>query len=161
MPDDFTRKIVACLGERILLCEVKDGDALEAAGMKLQCFDILSTKEKQFGFRAILPDHQVLTCLGDEPYNETNRNYVEGADWLLCEAFCLYEDRERFKPYEKHHSTALDAGRLAAQLNVKHLLLYHTEDKTLETRKMKYTEEAGKHFKGSIFVPDDLELIEL
>lgn len=58
-----------------------------------------------------------------------------GADWLLCEAFCLYDDRERFKPYEKHHSTALDAGRLASKLNVKNLLLYHTEDKTLATRK--------------------------
>lgn len=155
------KKIVAFLEERILLCEVRDGDSFEAAGMRLQCFDILSTKEKQFGFRAILPDNQILTCLGDEPYNESNHNYVEGADWLLCEAFCLYEDREYFKPYEKHHSTALDAGRLASQLNVKHLLLYHTEDKTLNTRKVKYTEEAGKHFKGSIFVPDDLELIEL
>lgn len=87
--------------------------------------------------------------------------YVEGADWLLCEAFCLYEDRERFKPYEKHHSTALDAGRLAAQLGVKNLLLYHTEDKTLATRKERYTAEAALQFNGKVYVPEDLEEILL
>ena len=52
---------------------------------------------------------------------------------FLCEAFCLYEDREVFQPYKKHHSTALDAGRLAAELGVKNLVLYHTEDRNLDT----------------------------
>lgn len=69
--------------------------------MKLECFDIQSTKEKQFGFRAELPgtsednvsedkaasdkaaseNHAkplVLACLGDEPYNELNLRYIEG-----------------------------------------------------------------------------------
>lgn len=52
----------------------------------------------------------VLSCLGDEPYKEVTRPYVEGCDWLLSEAFCLDRDKEIFHPYEKHHSTALDAG---------------------------------------------------
>ena len=102
-----------------------------------------------------------MVCLGDEPYNDQNRTYVEGADWLLCEAFCLYKDRERFKPYEKHHSTALDAGRLAQQLAVKNILLYHTEDKTLDTRKKNYTEETAQEFSGTVYVPEDLEKILL
>ena len=155
------KKIVARLGEDILLCEVENGGKFQAIGLEVECFDIASTKEKQFGFRTTLPDGQSLVCLGDEPYNECNRHYVEGADWLLCEAFCLYEDRERFKPYEKHHSTALDAGRLAAQLGVKNLLLYHTEDKTLSTRKSRYTAEAASQFGGTVYVPDDLEEIQL
>ena len=147
--------------------------------MKLECFDIQSTKEKQFGFRAELPavsednaasdnasedNHAkplVLACLGDEPYNEQNRCYIEGADWMMCEAFCLYADRDTFKPYEKCHSTALDAGKLAEELGVKNLILYHTEEKTLATRKENYTREAAENFKGRIFVPDDLEVIEL
>ena len=118
-------------------------------------------KEKQYGFRALLPNGKSLVCLGDEPYNEQVRSYTEGVDWLLCEAFCLYKDRERFKPYEKHHSTALDAGRLAQQLGIKRLLLYHTEDKTLATRKESYTEEASREFSGLVYVPDDLEKILL
>ena len=60
-----------------------------------------------------------------------------------------------------HHSTAQDAGRLAQQLGVKNLLLYHTEDKTLETRKKSYTEEASREFSGMVYVPDDLEKILL
>ena len=48
-------KIVARLGVGIHLCEVKDGEGFEACGLKLKAFDIFSTKEKQFGFRAYLP----------------------------------------------------------------------------------------------------------
>lgn len=154
-------KIVARLGKGIELHTVTDGMCFEAGGFSLQCFDIASTKEKQYGFRTTLPDGKKLVCLGDEPYNELNHDYVAGADWLLCEAFCLYNDRERFKPYEKHHSTALDAGRLASSLDVKNLLLYHTEDKTLATRKERYTAEARQEFSGNVYVPDDLEKIML
>ena len=102
-----------------------------------------------------------MNCLGDEPYSPLCREYVEGADWLLSEAFCLYEDRERFQPYEKNHSTVLDAARLAEELKVKNLILYHTEDKTLESRRERYTAEAESVFHGRVFVPDDLEWIEL
>lgn len=154
-------KIVTCMQQRVKFHEVKSGDSFDAAGLHVQCFDILSTKEKQYGFRAELPNGKTLVCLGDEPYNETTRPYVEHAEWLLCEAFCLYADREKFKPYEKHHSTALDAGKLAAQLDVKNLLLYHTEDQTLSTRKQRYGEEAGQFFSGQVYVPDDLERIVL
>lgn len=153
------KKIVNYLGHGIELCEVKDGGTFETEKLRLQCFDIGSTKEKQYGFRTTLPNGQTLVCLGDEPYNEKNRHYVEGTDWLLCEAFCLYKDRDIFKPYEKHHSTALDAGKLAEQLRVKNVLLYHTEDKTLDTRKVTYTEEAAREFSGVVYVPDDLERI--
>ena len=50
-----------------------------------------------------------LTCCGDEPYNDSERMYAQKSRWLLHEAFCLYEDADRFKPYEKHHSTVKDA----------------------------------------------------
>ena len=79
----------------------------------------------------------------------------------MSEAFCMYEDRKRFKPYEKHHSTVLDASRLAEDLGVRNLILYHTEDRTLDSRKEKYTTEAMTVFKGCIYVPNDLEIIVL
>ena len=41
---------------------------------------IESTKDKQFGFKAILPNEKKLVCLGDEPYNEVNREYVENCN---------------------------------------------------------------------------------
>lgn len=154
-------KDLSFLGKFVFFREVKDKDFFRIGNVNFQCFDIQSKKEKQFGFCAHLPDNIRLVCLGDEPYNENNRNYVEDADWLLCEAFCLYKDRHVFKPYEKHHSTALEAGLLAEKLNVKNLLLYHTEDKNLSTRKKNYMEEASLNFKGKVFVPDDLEEINI
>lgn len=171
----LAKKQLAKVAERVVFHELKDGDAFEVGDIHMQCFDIHSTKEKQFGFRAELPvasesktsddssvsGKLVLACLGDEPYNEQNRKYVEHADWMMCEAFCLYADRDTFKPYEKCHSTALDAGKLAAELDIKNLVLYHTEEKTLATRKQAYTQEAAENFKGRIVVPDDLEVIEL
>lgn len=152
-------KLQAFIGSSILFHELEDRDRFRAAGIDLQCFDIRSAKEKQFGFCAWLPGGIRLACLGDEPFNAANRPCVEGADWLLCEAFCLYRDREIFKPYEKHHSTALEAGELAASLRVRNLLLYHTEDRHLSTRREDYTEEAARNFHGRIVVPDDLEVI--
>jgi len=155
------KKLTAKMADRILLHELTDGDTFNVGDIRLQCFDIHSTKEKQFGFKAWLPDGQCLVCLGDEPYNEANHSYAVGADWLMSEAFCLYADWDRFKPYEKHHSTALDAARLAQQLGARNLILYHTEDQTLTTRKQKYTEEAQHVYQGPVFVPDDLEVIHL
>ena len=163
----LAKKQLAKVAERVVFHQLEDGDCFEVGDMKLECFDIQSTKEKQFGFRAELPSSDesdkplVLACLGDEPYNEQNRRYIVGADWMMCESFCLYADRDTFKPYEKCHSTALDAGKLAEELGVKNLILYHTEEKTLANRKENYTREAAENFKGRIFVPDDLEVIEL
>ena len=163
----LAKKQLAKVAERVVFHQLEDGDCFEVRDMKLECFDIQSAKEKQFGFRAELPSSDesgkplVLACLGDEPYNELNRRYIVGADWMMCEAFCLYADRDTFKPYEKCHSTALDAGKLAEELGVKNLILYHTEEKTLANRKENYTREAAENFKGRIFVPDDLEVIEL
>ncbi|MBR3101201.1 MAG: MBL fold metallo-hydrolase [Muribaculaceae bacterium] len=154
-------KICSAIDDTIILREVNDGECVEIDDLKVTFFDIGTTKSKQYGFQATLPDGQVLTCLGDEPYNPVNERYVRGCDWLMCEAFCLYGDRTQFNPYEKNHSTALDAGRQAQEMGVKKLLLYHTEDTHLSNRRLTYTAEAAKHFTGRIEVPDDLETVDL
>ena len=157
MPD----KITSVIDHGITLRQVTHGQQLQVDDMAVTAFDIGSTKAKQFGFSALLPDGQRLTCLGDEPYSQSSQPWATGADWLLSEAFCLYTDRQQFNPYEKHHSTALDAGRVAQELGVKHLVLYHTEDTHLTTRRPTYTAEAAQHFTGTIHVPDDIETIRL
>lgn len=157
LPDNHLQFI----GRRIVLREVTDGETLEASGMRLTFFDTHAGKAKQYGFKALLDNGRSLVCLGDEPYNPASKKYAENCDWLLAEAFCLYADREMFKPYEKNHSTALDAGRMAEELNVKNLVLYHTEDSKLDVRKKLYTAEAAAGFSGRVFVPDDLEKINL
>ena len=149
------------IGSVVLMHELHDGDRFLVGDIQLQCFNIHSTKELQYGFSALLPDGQRLVCLGDEPFCADNEKYALEADWLMSEAFCLYVDREAFHPYEKRHSTVLDAARLAEQLSVKNLILYHTEDKTLSTRRERYTAEAQTIYNGNVFVPDDLDIINI
>ena len=64
--------------------------------MEVTFFDIHSTKARQFGFRAVLPDGKIVCCPGDEPLNPLCEEFAKGADWLFHEAFCLYRDREIF-----------------------------------------------------------------
>lgn len=149
------------LGKSVILHEVMDGDKLKLGDVNLSVFDIQSTKEKQFGFHAVFADGTRLCCLGDEPYNPCAKEYAENADWLLSEAFCLYDERDKFKPYEKNHSTVKDVAELASTLNVQNLLLYHTEDTHINERKELYTAEAKLHFKRNVIVPNDLEKVEL
>ena len=154
-------RFVSLFGDRIVFSPVTDGDAHLICGAPVTFFDIRSTKEQQYGFTMPLESGEKLTCLGDEPFNPACRPYAEGARWLLSEAFCLYDDRDRFRPYEKHHSTVRDAGLLAAELGAAHLVLWHTEDATFDTRKQAYTAEAARSFSGQIHVPWDLERLEL
>lgn len=146
---------------RILFDEVTDGCTRTVLGHEVTFFDILSTKAKQFGFAFRLGNGRTLVCAGDEPINQNRAFYLENAHWLLTEAFCLYDDRDRFKPYEKHHSTVRDAAELAAKHQIPNLVLWHTEDKTLSTRKYNYTAEGLQYFEGTLYVPDDREIIEL
>ena len=155
------KKDLAQIGKNIIFDVVEDGDQREILDMQVIFFDILSTKEKQFGFSAEFADGMNLCCLGDEPYNEICEIYAQNADYLLSEAFCLYGDRDIFKPYEKHHSTVKEACELAEQLQVKNLILYHTEESHGKERKMLYTNEGQEYFEGNVIVPNELEIIEI
>ena len=79
----------------------------------------------------------------------------------MHEAFCLYSEKDIFAPYEKHHSTVKDTCGLAEKLNIKNLVLYHTEDKNIKNRKALYKEEGSKYYTGNLCIPDDLEIIYL
>ena len=157
----LSKKHLAKMAERVVFHELEDGDQWQVNDMHLQCFDIHSSKEKQYGFRAELPDGKCVVCLGDEPFNEANRQMASGADWLLSEAFCLYADRDIYKPYEKCHSTARDAGELAESLGCRNLLLYHSEEDTLASHRTAYAEEAAEMFSGHVVAPLELETVEL
>lgn len=155
------KKFTAHFDERILFHVVADGEQQSILEDTFTFFDIGSTKEKQFGYR-IRTEHGVqLAFPGDEPYHEALASYVRGADWLLHESFCLYGQREIFKPYEKHHSTVMDACRLAEELGIPNLVLWHTEDKNLPHRKEAYVAEGQAYYHGNLFVPEDGEILSL
>ena len=149
------------IGERIFIHPVEDNEERDILGYHVTFFDIHSTKAKQFGFCMEYAEGKKLTCCGDEPYNECEQKYAKNSTWLLHEAFCLFSQADKFKPYEKHHSTVKDACELAQKLEAENLILYHTEDKNIEHRQELYLEEGKAYYDGNLFVPDDLDVIEL
>ncbi|WP_315073742.1 MBL fold metallo-hydrolase [uncultured Clostridium sp.] len=155
------KKFLKLFDDRILFNKINDNYSTTILDRPTTFFDIHSTKDLQYGFKTTLKNGKTLTFLGDEPYRENVESYCTDVDYLLHEAFCLYSQREIFKPYEKHHATAKDACKNAQKLNVKNIILYHTEDKNLENRKYLYITEGKKEFSGNIYMPDDLDIIEL
>lgn len=154
-------KLCSQFGKRIHLIPVHDGETLHIMDYDITFFDIHSTKATQFGFSLTLKNGRKLTCAGDEPFNPACSGYAEGSDWLLHEAFCLYGERDIFKPYEKHHSTVKDACELAARMQIPNLILWHTEDKNIDHRKELYSEEGRPYFQGNLFIPNDMEILDL
>lgn len=155
------KKETRFIDDRLHLVEVHDGESRNIIGHDVTFFDIKSTKAKQYGFRMDIGNGRKLTCCGDVPLTAAVEHYAKGSEWLLHEAFCLHSQADIFDHYEKHHSTVKDACELGERLGVKNLLLYHTEAKNLADRKRLYTEEGLQHYSGNLFIPDDLEIIEM
>lgn len=79
----------------------------------------------------------------------------------MHEAFCLDLDKEIFKPYEKKHSTVKYVCESLNKLNIKNLILYHTEDTHPNDKDVLYKEEAKQYFDNNVIVPKDLDVIEI
>ena len=139
----LNKKETQYIGDRLHLIEVKDGEEKTILNKKVTFFDIGSTKAKQFGFQMIYDGGKVLTCCGDEPYNECEEKYAKGSDWMFHEAFCLYGQRDIFNPYEKHHSTVKDASELAENLELRILSCITQRIRTLRNVKS-FTEQKAE-----------------
>lgn len=147
--------------ERIKFFPVEDNMTLNILNNEVTFFDIHSTKCLQYGFKLITEDNVSLCFLGDEPYREILKQYAENCDFLMHEAFCLYEEREIFSPYEKHHSTVKECSENAEMLNAKNLIIIHTMDNDVANRKTYYCAEADYFCKCNVIMPDDMEVIGL
>lgn len=152
------KKITNLFGDRMQLVRLRDGDSHTILGREVAFFDIRSTKLIQYGFK--LAEKGLFFC-GDEPLNPKFYAEAEGASYLLHEAFCLFSEREKFRPYEKHHSAVRDVCQTAEELRIKNLILMHTEDSHIQERKRLYKEEGEEVFSGNLWVPDDGESIAL
>lgn len=155
------KKLTNLFDQRIVFTPISDGFTTTILDWPITFFDIRSTKELQHAFSMTLNSGKMFTFLGDEPLDSNNDKYVKDVDILLQESYCLYADRERFKPYEKHHATVKDACINAHQLGVKKTILFHTEDSDMSSRKLRYITEGKTFYDGEIIIPDDLETIYL
>lgn len=155
----FPASSVEAITEGIDIHILSDGDKFNAAGLEFTAIDTKAKKNALLGFEVVL-NNKRLCFLGDEERNPELYPKIENADYVMHEAFCLDSEEKIFKPYEKHHSTVKSVCEKMDKLNIKNLILYHTED-THKSKKELYTNEAKKYFKNNVIVPEDMETIEL
>ncbi len=156
LPEKLVKGILKIVDFHIL----NDGEQIEINGIKYTFFDIQARGTKQFGFECNINEKR-LVFLGDETLNPNLYERVRKSDYVMHEAFCLDSEENIFHAYEKNHSTVKSASKVMNDLEVKNLILYHTEESHGNERKSLYTKEGKENFSGNVYVPDDLEVIEL
>lgn len=149
------------IDKRIFINVVNDHEKVKVLNYDLEFLDIISKSDKQYGFKTTLNNGKTLAFLGDEPLDEKLFNDVRNIDYLLHESFCLETESEKYKPKEKNHDTVKSASIKAQTIGAKNLVLWHTQENLGENRKEKYIEEAKANFFGNVYVPNDLDIIEL
>ena len=140
-------------------CE--NGKKFNMIGYEIEAIDTESIECTQYGFKTTLNSGKTLAFLGDVPCSKNVYSRIENLDWVLHEAMCLEEDKDKVKPHKINHSTVKDVAVVMNKLNIKNLLLWHCRDNNIEIRKELFTKEAKEYFSGNVFVPNDLDEIEL
>lgn len=155
-------KFTSLLDDKIKLIEIDTGDTAEILNKNVEFFDINARKVKQTGFAMWLNDNEKFTFIGDEVCQESTEKYVEDSKWLFADAYMAGKEAEEYNPIKRHsHSTVKFVAELCERLNVKNVIMSHTIDTNLERRRETFTEDAKKYYNGNVFVPDDLEEIEI
>ncbi len=155
-------KFTDLLEDKIKLIEVDTGSKAVILNKKVDFFDINARKVKQTGFSIWLNEKEKFTFIGDETCQESTEKYVENSKWLFADAYMCGQEAEEYNPIKRHsHSTVKFVAELCERLNVKNVIMSHTIDTDLKNRKKCFTEDAQKYYHGNIFVPDDLEEIEI
>ena len=153
----YAGSIEPLLNTKLFFKEIRNGETVRIIGNKVTFFNTNAKKVLQYGFVMTDVEGRRYVCCGDEPLYEENFALAMNCRLLMHEAFCLEKDEDTFKPHQKKHSTVSDAARTAEKVHAHALLLYHTEDSNMQSRKKEYSAEAAKYYSGQVFVPDDLE----
>lgn len=150
---------------------VQDGGETEILGRRVQFMDLHSPNVPQFGFSMLLGNGKRFVFHGDVPFEESNRERITGADYLMHEAFHLATQKPGMPgkmpmpggkgPGKMGHSTVKEAAGYGKSLGVKTMILVHGTDSGLLTRKQDYIHEAQQVFDGELYAPNDFDVIEL
>ena len=117
------------IGDKLHLVTVEDGEELDIIGHRVRFLMLGQLRQSSLVLPCITATLKNLPVAVTSRSTTAKKNMFYGSEWLLHEAFCLYSQADIFQPYEKNHSTVADACKLAEELKIKNLVLYHTEDK--------------------------------
>ena len=148
------------ISKKIKFITVCDGDKKIINGIEYEFIDTHAEKTEMYGF-IIKNQENKIVFIGDEPMKEEVFDRCKNPSILMHESFCLDCEKDKFNPYLLTHCTCKDAALIAQRVNAKALIIFHTKDNNLNDRKKKYSNEAKQYFDGEVFVPDDLEIIDI
>lgn len=160
-PNLFPGIYVTEINKYMNIIILSDQETRKIAHRDYTFFDVKATKNKLYGFETMLDNNKTLYFLGDETCNPILYDKIRNSDYVIHEAFCLDSEQDIFKPYEKKHSTVKSVCESLNSLNIKNLILCHTEDTHFDSKKQLYINEAKLYFSNNVIVPNDLEVIEL
>jgi ribonuclease BN (tRNA processing enzyme) len=98
---------------------IKDGMKINIKNLEIE-FKRMTHPVESYGVK-IKDENKVFVYSADTSYNEGLIEFAENADFFLCEAGVLEEDRKDDTP----HLSAMQAGEVAKKANVKRLVLTH------------------------------------
>lgn len=160
--DTFPTKNFGIYHDNIVFHDIQDTQEYKVIGYKIKILDLYPKEDiVQYGFQTKLNNGKTFTFLGDIPCSEKNYEKIRNTDWVCHEVFCRETENELFQPHKHNHSTVKEVAENMQALGVKNLVLWHTRDNELKKRKELYTKEAKEYFSGNVYVPNDLEEIEL
>lgn len=145
-------------GATIVWRTVREGVVYEANGVRVTAFAVDHRPvEPAFGYLFEAEGKRVVVS-GDTRPNANLLRHAKGADALVIEAY-LPEHFDRVDTPEvaarlkSYHTSAEEAGRIAAEAGVKRLVLTHLIPANAEAT---FRARAAKRFSGEIFVGRDL-----
>lgn len=148
--------------DKIILNVVDTGDSATILNRKIEFFDIDAVKVKQTGFIFWLNKKEKFTFIGDETCRPSTEKYIKNSKWLFADAYMAGKEAEEYNPIKRHHhSTVKFVAELCEKCNIENVIMSHTVDTDLKNRKEVFTKDAKKYFDGNVFIPNDLETIEL
>jgi len=103
------------------------------------------------------PGRRICYTGDTRPVEDRIGEIAGGADLLIHDA--TFDDRDRDRAEEVHHSTAGEAGAAAAALGVRTLALVHISPRYTSTAG--HVEDAKRHFSGEVIAPSDLSMLEI
>ena len=156
LPDPLQRVIK----ENVFIHVLNDGETVNIAGENITFFDTHTKGNVLYGFETVLNNGAKLVFLGDETCNPLLYEKIRGADYVMHEAFCMESEKNVPKFIKEHHATVKSVCEKMNSLDIKNLIIYHTEDSHINKKEL-YSKEAEQYFDGNVIIPNDLEEIIL
>lgn len=152
--------------------EISEGVIYEDELVKVEAFLVNHPPFEAYGYKFTTPD-KVIVISGDTTKNENLIHHAKGCDVLIHEVYSAQGVKQRSPKWANYHrnvhTSSIELGELAAEVNPKKLVLYHqlffrVKDESgflisEVDRELEMIREIEENFKGEIISAKDLMVI--